>query len=47
MKWRLAKFGKWLIWLWIKEQRSIDGDYVQCREILDEWFPFSMTTDRD
>lgn len=36
--WRLAKFGKYLISLWITDQKNIDGDYVQVKEILDTWF---------
>ena len=35
--WKLAQFGWKLIKLYAKAQHSVDGDFVQVREIVNEW----------
>lgn len=35
IKWSIAKFGFWLLSFWARDQRRIDGDWVQVEECLD------------
>jgi len=38
LKWRLAKLGWKLVLWWARDQKSIDGDWTQVSEIMDEWW---------
>jgi hypothetical protein len=37
IKWKLARFGWWLIKMWASDQLNIDQDDIQVQEIMDAW----------